>query len=214
MPPALSVPAGPPREIVHSPLLRTAQTAEAVAAAASAPGAFDSPIALRADPGVMEVAQGEWEGRPATEIVERWGDLLDAWHRRPTEAWAPGGESLVEVQARASGSLRALLRKLVDGERRQTAAPSTLVGGARLTDGPWSILVSHDGLFKVALLTLFDLPLERFWAFSFSLCGLSVVELVDGEPRLRAHNLTDHLAPLLEEAAQEISEEREQLGAL
>jgi hypothetical protein len=64
------------------------------------------------------------------------------------------------------------------------------------------------------LLTLFGLSLDRFWTFPFALCGISIVELLDGRARLRAHNLTDHLAPLLEERAQEISEERERLGAL
>jgi len=66
----------------------------------------------------------------------------------------------------------------------------------------------------VTLLTLFDLPLERFWLFPFALCGITVVELAGGRPRLRAHNLTEHLAPLLEERAQATTIEREEAGAL
>ena len=40
-------------------------------------------------------------------------------------------------------------------------------------DHPWSIVVGHDGVFKVALLTLFDLPLDRFWMWSMDLCGIT-----------------------------------------
>jgi hypothetical protein len=79
---------------------------------------------------------------------------------------------------------------------------------------PWSIVVGHDGVFKVALLALFDLPLERFWMWSSELCGISVVEVRAGRPVVRAMNLTEHLAPLLDEAAQEGSEERSRSGAL
>ena len=63
-------------------------------------------------------------------------------------------------------------------------------------DQPWSIVVGHDGIFKVALLTLFDLPLDRFWMWSMDLCGISVIDLRAGLPVLRAHNLTAHLASL------------------
>ena len=51
------------------------------------------------------------------------------------------------------------------------------------------------------LLTLFDLPLERFWMWSFDLCGISVIEIRAGRPVVRAMNLTEHLAPLLDEEA-------------
>jgi phosphoserine phosphatase len=198
--PALPIPDGPPVEIVHSPLARTTETAAAVAAAMAGDGGFDARIPIRADAGLAEIGQGEWEGRPATEIVERWGSVLDAWHADPVATWAPGGESLPEVQQRAGRSLDAVVGPL---------ARSKLVGPRQ----PWSLIVGHDGVFKIVLLTLFGLSLDRFWTFPFGLCGISIVELVDGRARLRAHNLTDHLAPL-EERAQDVSEERERLGAL
>jgi broad specificity phosphatase PhoE len=86
--------------------------------------------------------------------------------------------------------------------------------GDTLAREPWSIVVAHDGVFKVAALTLLDLPLDRFWTLPFALCGISVIELRGGRPTLRAHNLTEHLAPLLEERAIAVSEERERTGAL
>jgi broad specificity phosphatase PhoE len=198
--PALPIPNGPPLEIVHSPLARAAETAAAVAAAMAGDGGFGVRVPVRADAGFSEIGQGEWEGRPATEIVERWGSLLDAWHADPVGAWAPGGESLPQVQERSRSALDTVIGALATPER---AAMSQ----------PWSLVVAHDGVFKVVLLTLFALSLDRFWTFPFGLCGISIVELVEGRARLRAHNLTDHLAPL-EERAQDVSEERERLGAL
>ncbi len=217
--PALPVPAGPPREIVHSPLRRTRETAEAAAEAIAEPGAFGSRVPVRGDPGLYEIAQGEWEGLHHDEIVERYGDVLAGWRRRPTEVWAPGGESLGDVQVRVREALgRSLARLAVGGvpgtlDRSQV---SGYPGTALATDRPWSVLVGHDGMFKVLLLTLLDLPLERFWSFSFGLCGISVVELRGGRPVLVALNLVEHLAPLheAEDRAQEEAAERQRAGAL
>jgi broad specificity phosphatase PhoE len=76
------------------------------------------------------------------------------------------------------------------------------------------MVVGHDGVFKVALLTLFDLPLDRFWMWSMDLCGISVIEFRAGRPVLRAHNLTAHLAALTDEQALAELEERSRSGAL
>ena len=78
---------------------------------------------------------------------------------------------------------------------------------------PWSIAVGHDGVFKVALLTLFELPLERFWMWATYFAAITVVEFRAGRPVMRAHNLTGP-APLLDEAAQEEQERRSRSGAL
>ena len=81
-----------------------------------------------------------------------------------------------------------------------------------MPDQPWTVVVGHDGVFKVLLLTLFDLPLERFWMWSSDLCGISVIEFRAGRPVVRAMNLTEHLAPLLDEAAQAETEARARSG--
>ena len=213
--PVLPVPSGAPLEIVHSPLRRTTQTAEAVATAGADPTAFGAAVPMRPDPGFLEIGQGDWEGLHHSVINERYADVLSAWRRTPLEAWAPGGESLPEVQARVRPALAALLARLADGREPGTLDRSQVAGYRESTpDHPWSVLVAHDGVFKVTLLTLFDLPLERFWMWLFDLCGISVIEFRGGRPIARAHNLTEHLAPLLDERAQQASEERARSGAL
>lgn len=213
--PALPIPGGAPREIVHSPLQRAAQTATAAAQAMADELAFGRPIPSRAEPGLTEVGQGEWEGLHHTEIEERWGDVLATWRRRPLEAWAPGGEAIPDVAARLRPALSGVLETL-----SRAGVPGSLdepqVAGYRdpAPERPWSVVVGHDGVFKVLMLTLFDLPLEKFWMWSFDLCGISVIEFRAGRPVVRAMNLTEHLAPLLEAAAKAATEERQRTGAL
>ena len=50
--------------------------------------------------------------------------------------------------------------------------------------------------------------------FPIALAGITVVELRGGRPILRATNLTEHLAPLLDERAQEAADRRARSGAL
>lgn len=207
--PALPIPSGSPLELVHSPLTRTRQTAEAIGMAVG-PG-----LALRPDPGFLEIGQGAWEGLHRDEIAARHADTLATWRRTPTLAWAPGGESLGTVAGRARPSLATLLAALAAGRPPGTRDRDQVAGyGEPPAEHPWSILVAHDGVFKVTLLTLFDLPLERFWMWSMDLCAVTVIEFRGGQPVLRAHNLTAHLAPLLDEDEAAAQEVRSRSGAL
>ena len=210
--PALPVPVVAPRELVHSPLQRTTQTALAIGGAMRETG---SSVVQRPDPGFLEIGQGDWEGLHRDEIEVRYSAGLAAWRRRPTESWAPGGESLAVVQARVRPALARVLARLAHGHPPGTMDRSPVAGYADgPLDHPWSVVVGHDGVFKVALLTLFDLPLERFWMWSMDLCGISVIEFRGGRPVMRAHNLTAHLAGLADEAALVEIEARGASGAL
>lgn len=208
--PALPLPEGPLRELVHSPLRRTAQTAEAIA------NAMDPAPAARPEAGFLEIGQGEWEGLHRDEIGARYGETLAAWRRTPTTAWAPGGESLAQVAVRVRPALAGVLAALAEGGTPGTMDRNLVSGYADDTPEalPWSIVVGHDGVFKISLLTLFDLPLERFWMWTMDLGAITVVEFRGGRAVLRAHNLTGHLATLLDEAAQEAQERRSRSGAL
>ena len=200
-PPTLPIPTGPPAAIVHSPLSRTAAAAALVSEALVAvqPSATASP---RADRGLLEIGQGEWEGLLGAEIATRWPDVLGGWRQDPLTSWAPGGESLFEVDARVRAFLRPLLADLARGRAPGTHNRSQVLGYRDPAgDIPWALLVGHDGVFKVLLLALLDLPLTRFWTFPFALGGITIVEIRGGRARLRAHNLVDHLATLESEAA-------------
>lgn len=211
-PPALPVPSGDPVELVHSPLRRTTQTAEAIEAAMRVAGVS---VPRRPDPGFLEIHQGAWQGLHRDEIDASYGAELAGWRRAPLEAWAPGGESLPEVQARLRPALTTLLTRLGQGREPGTLDRPQVAGYRDVRpDHPWSIVAGHDGVFKVALLTIFDLPLERFWMWTMDLCGIAIIEFRAGRPVVRAHNLTDHLADLADERSLESIAARSQSGAL
>jgi probable phosphoglycerate mutase len=203
----LPLPTGAPLGIWHSPLRRAVQTAEAIAAAQAAP------VPLHAVPGFTEIAQGEWEGQLLPDVKARWSRELEAWRRQPTRSHAPGGESLAEAGRRIRQALAQILETIGgDGPAvlDRDPVPGYRSSSSVTSASPWAILVAHDGVFRLALLTLLDVPYQRFWSVPFNLCAVTVVEVHDGVATLRAHNLSEHLSPLADEAraAQEARGER------
>ena len=208
--PRLPVPPGDPVAIVYSPLARTAQTAAAVAAAIAARGRQAPP--LIPEPGLREIAQGAWEGLYQREVEAGWPAEVAGWRRDPVRSFAPGGESLIEVDRR----VRAALARVIDGlarssttvadtERAAAVPGSPAPAAGSFYDphaGPWTLLVGHDGAFKVALLALLGLPLDRFWTFTQTTTGIGVLDIRNGRTVLRAWNRTEHLAPLEIEAGE------------
>jgi broad specificity phosphatase PhoE len=211
-PPRLPVPAGEPVAIVHSPLARTRQTAEAVVRAYLAAGR-PAPV-LRPEPGLAEIAQGAWEGLFQRDVEERYPVEIAGWRRDPVAVQAPGGEKLHEVDLRVRAALGRVVADLAavagtrtDGTGAGTRTDGTGAGAAGTPSyydphaGPWILLVGHDGAFKVALLALLGLPLDRFWTFTQTTTGIAVLDILNGRTVVRAWNRTDHLAPLELEAA-------------
>ena len=215
LPPRLPVPAGEPVAVVHSPLARARETAEAVASAFAAAG---RPVPrLRPEPGLAEIAQGEWEGLLQREVETRYPAEIAGWRRDPVGVHAPGGESLRDVDARVRAALTGVLAELAaSASPGPDGTPSYYDPHA----GPWAVLVGHDGAFKVALLALLGLPLDRFWTFTQTTTGIAVLDVRNGRTILRAWNRTEHLAPLELEAAEatraeeEAAAERARTGAL
>jgi broad specificity phosphatase PhoE len=204
-PPALPIPSRPATAIWHSPLARARATAERIAARQPAA------VRLLGDEAFIEIGQGAWEGRTLADVTSSDSETLASWRRDPLRWNAPGGERLVDAAAR----VRAGLERVLAGLAAEPAADdrSPVPGYSSERTLPWSVLVAHDGIFRLALLSLLGVPLERFWSFPFLLCGITVVELTAGRPTLTAHNLAEHLAPLAVEAIAE-TEERDRAGAL
>jgi len=186
------VPPTAPHALWSSPLGRARATARHMAALPGWPS-------IRTADGLGEIGQGEWEGQPSTVVAERWPDLLAGWRRDPTAHHAPGGEALAEVDVRIRVVLAEVLQDLRPvgppaAADPQAPAPSPVPGyGAAATTRPWSVVVAHDGVLRLALLALLGLPLGAFWRVPFVLCGITVVTIDGGATALRAHNLAEHL---------------------
>ena len=81
--------------VYASPIERTTQTAQAVAA--------HHGLEVRSLPGVLEADYGEWTGRKLTELATT--DLWKVVQRAPSRAAFPEGESLAAMQARVVAAL-------------------------------------------------------------------------------------------------------------
>jgi broad specificity phosphatase PhoE len=206
-PPRLPVPAGDPLFIAYSPLMRTAQTAEAIAAAIAAAGRVPPPLV--AEHGLREIAQGVWEGLHQRDVESGWPEVIAGWRLDPLTHYAPGGESLPEVDVRVREAVANILARLA------AAAAAPAAGAASVAAivapsyydphaGSWAVLVGHDGAFKVAVLALLGLPLERFWSFTQAPSGIAVLDIRNGRAILRAWNRTEHLAALEIEAGEAV----------
>ncbi|HEV7468118.1 MAG TPA: histidine phosphatase family protein, partial [Candidatus Dormibacteraeota bacterium] len=124
-----------PAAVWHSPLGRTRETAEAIAAATGAP--------CRPDPRLMELSFGTWEGRSHEEV--RAGD--PEGHARHYDdvlgGTPPGGEPVASLLERLSEFLR---ERWVEGA------------------GPIAV-VTHEGVIRAAAVLLGLLPLDGFYRF-------------------------------------------------
>ena len=208
----LPIPAGPPIGIWHSPLSRAAGTARVIRSRQT------GDVWLHTNERLTEIAQGEWEGVILADVQARWSNELAAWRQTPARAHAPGGEPLLAAAERVRLGVAEIIAALPSSTSPVAYDPvpgySSRVPVTDASAEPWALVVAHDGIFRLTLITLLGLPVERFWSFPFILAGITVVTLHHGTAALRAHNLSDHLAPLAEgeRAAQESRGERR--GAL
>jgi probable phosphoglycerate mutase len=159
---------------VASPLKRAFRTAELALGEAR----HDL---LSADPGLMEIAHGDWEGLLASEIRARDGERLHAWRHTPHEVLMPQGESLQHVLDRAWPALR----HATDGLRED----DTL------------LVVAHDAVNRVLLCRILGIPLAKLWGFRQAPTTLNLLEGPDIE-HLEVVRLNDcsHHTPLFGEA--------------
>ncbi len=201
-PPALPLPPGAPVGIWHSPLARAASTAGAILAAR------ETSVPMHPEPGLRELAQGEWEGHTQAEVIACWPDELAAWRADPMHHHAPRGEPVVDAAARAATSVEHILAAIGGGLRGSwtgdTVSRSQVLGYVDPTAGgpgdvpepliePWALIVAHDGILRLVLMHLLDLSLDHYWELPFGLCSITVVEIRAGRARLRAHNLGEYL---------------------
>lgn len=146
--------------VLSSQLDRALATALAIGAAGRESGVMEDGVEKAED--FREIHHGDWEGLLASEVRERWGELLGRWHSVPDSVRMPGagGETLEDVQKRAVRGVEKLARRF-DGD---------------------VILVSHDAVIKALLLRFLGSPLANFWRLRIANCSLSVVELSAGKP--------------------------------
>jgi phosphoserine phosphatase len=134
---------------VASPLTRAALTAQLALEEHRA-------AQLLFDPGLQEIAHGEWEGLLASEIRERDPERLRAWREAPETVQMPGGESLQQVLDRAW--------------------PALVRAAEGLGDDDTLLVVAHDAVNRVLLCRILGLPLSRLWSFRQAPTTINLLE--------------------------------------
>jgi glucosyl-3-phosphoglycerate phosphatase len=152
-----------PARILSSTLSRASETARVIGEAVEAE--------VEAEPRLVEIGAGEWEGHTHAELEATDGERYLAWRTTPGYG-PPGGEPLTE----AADRVRAVLAELA-------ASPSWPV-----------LLVSHGGILRYLARELLDLSAERAEALDIDNASISSAVREDGGNwRLERWNDTLHL---------------------
>ena len=149
--------------IYASPLERTMETAQAVAAHHPA-------LTIRVNEGIGEVRYGEWEGKTIRELQGR--KMWQMVQQTPSRAYFPGGETMRGVQNRAVEAIETLV----------AAHPKDLIA-----------VVSHADLIKMLIAHYLGLHLDQFQRIVISPASISTLSLEFGRPYVGSVNDTAHL---------------------
>lgn len=161
----------PLRAIYASPLERTLETAQAIAA-------HYPDLRIQPLDAMSEVDFGAWQGGEINKLVH-----LKMWpviQTVPSRAYFPGGESVRQAQGRAVDALE----RLVQVHPRQMVA-----------------VVSHSDIIKLMLAYYLGMPIDLFQRIVIAPASISVVELDHARPMVVQINDTSHIPPRVDEPA-------------
>ena len=127
-----------PVAVVSSDLRRAYDTAVVLGEAVG--------LAVPSDPRLRETHLGQWQGLDHRQVDERYPGARMAWRGDATYA-PPGGESRVDVAARAVP----VVRELIDADPDWDSGPV--------------VLVAHGGLIAALTAAMLDLPVPRWHVF-------------------------------------------------
>ncbi|MGI6037704.1 MAG: alpha-ribazole phosphatase [Limnochordia bacterium] len=151
--------------IVSSDLSRAQETAQIVNGYLGLPMFVDSRW--------REIAFGQWEGHTAQEIAQGWPQELQTWREDPSRACPPGGEALLDVQARLMEALEDL---------------------AAQRPGQNGIIVLHGGAIRIICATILGLDLTKRYRIPTDNGSLTTIAKKGPQWALLTINDVAHLA--------------------
>jgi probable phosphoglycerate mutase len=155
--------------IYASPLERARDTA--------APTARRAGLPVLVEPGLREIAYGEWDGRPEAEVERDDPERFHAWAAHPGVVAPPGGETGLAIAARALAALEAIRARHDRGQ---------------------VLVVSHKATLRVLLCALLGIDVDQFRArLQQRTCAVSIVDFKSSGPLLQCLGDVSHLPPEL-----------------
>jgi probable phosphoglycerate mutase len=137
-------------------------------------------LKVNTDPGLAEIAYGEWEGLSEDEVHSQRPDAFNAWSDHPDVVGPPGGETAYQIASRASGAI----------QRIRTSHP----------DG--SVMVfSHKATLRILMCHFLGVPVGEFRRrIAMPVGAVSAVEFKSTGPLLKFLADTSHIPPELRSA--------------
>ena len=146
--------------VYSSPLRRTQETAGAVAEALG--------LDLALEPGVAEVAFGDWDGHTFREIFDRWPTEVQSWLDSPAVP-PPNGESMEATRART----------LAARDRLVAAHPEQTI-----------VVVSHVTPIKLLVAEALGAPIEAIYRMDLAPASITALQWwPDGGASMRNFSL-------------------------
>ncbi len=131
--------------VYSSNLKRAVQTAVAISEPRHLPVVIDESL--------RELDHGELEGLTFSEIQAQYPRFLDKWREEPAELPIPGGERLIDVEARAWDGMNRIVRR---HRTEETIA-----------------IVSHNFPILTILCRITETPLNQYRSFHLDPCEIS-----------------------------------------
>lgn len=153
-----------PEVLITSPLLRTRQTADAIAKATG--------LEVIADPSWVELSFGSWDGLAIEQVRSESPDEYQAWLN--SSSYQPGGgESYDEAGIRIDDALDRLVEQF---------------------PGKRVVVVTHNGAIKSAINLALDGPSDGVFHMDASPCSISTISIwpSDGLRAMRSFNECGH----------------------
>lgn len=154
---------------ITSGLKRTQQTAKEILAGRQIEHAQaeHQHIEVHSMPELNEINFGDWEGRNYQDIAVEDPQTYRDWCQDWINIAPPKGESFLQFQQRLTPVFHHLLSAYADQDL---------------------LLVGHQGVLRVLMLFLLEMPSQAFWHFDFQQGAYSVIDITEGYPVIRLIN--------------------------
>lgn len=155
----------PVAAVYSSPLRRALDTARSIAQPHG--------LTVEVEPGLIEMDIGQTEGLSLAEVRSRYPGLLERWLSEDgPQQVMPGGERLMDVQARAWQAVESLRLRYHDGV---------------------TVVVSHNFPILSVLARALGIELAQFRRLRHDVAAIAVLDWRDDQVRVERLNDTSHL---------------------
>lgn len=118
-------------------------------------------IDVKAEPRLMEIGFGEWEGHTASELEQADPGQVQRFLNDPLNNRPPGAETLAEFETRVIGAWNDLLQQHA---------------------GQHVLLVGHAGIMRMIIRHVLDMPIDRIYRIQVANAAVTRIRVEGKDP--------------------------------